>query len=252
MSGFHGWKNYVSKMKTYEKPEASEWRGLIITVVLLGFIFSFRDWGVETFDVAMGIQNLLISIVIVAISYFFHQLAIRSFSIMRGYRVQFKMWFLGLIIGLVVIFVSNGYLFFLATGGVYFTFLEIHRLGKLRYATHYRELGWSAMSGAIVCMLLAVISKSLFVSTGFAVFHKAMIINIWIALFDMIPIPPFNGSKTFFGSRYVYMLVTGSLVGCAALLMFGSGLITIIGGLVIGILACLVFFVYIDKNWKVK
>jgi hypothetical protein len=74
-------------------------------------------------------------------------------------------------------------------------------------------------------------------------------ITIWIALFDMVPIPPFNGSRTFFGSRYVYVFVLGALIGCALLLKYLTGIVPILGAIALGALVLLVFFMYVDKKW---
>ncbi len=245
----HSWRNFADKAKRYMPLESFEKRGLIITILLLSFIFSFRDWGVETFDLSLGMTNFLTTIIIVVIAFAIREITHRTISLWMGYRSQYKAWFLGLVIGLVVAFVSNGYLLFIAPGALVITHLPIHRLGKFWHELNYKHLGWIAMSGAIANIIFAIILKSLHLATGAGLFHKAMMINIWIALFDMIPIPPFNGSRTFFGSRYAYIYVLGSIIGCAALLTYVSGIVALIGALVIGALLLFVFFGFVDKRW---
>ncbi|MBW2964550.1 hypothetical protein KY363_03750 [Candidatus Woesearchaeota archaeon] len=245
----YSWRNFVDKWKRYAPLETFEKRGLIITVAVLAFIFSFREWGTETFDVTVGTTNLLISIVLVAIAMLVHEATHRVIALWLGYRTQFKAWITGLVIGLVVAFVSNGTLVFLAPGQLVFTHLPIHRLGKGYYELTYKHLGWVAMSGSIANMLFAVLLKIVYVATGIGVVQKLMMINIWIAIFDMLPIPPYNGSRTFFGSRYVYVFILGTLIGIAALLYYLSGIVPILGGIVLGALMLLVFFRFIDKRW---
>jgi Zn-dependent protease len=245
----YSWRNFIDKVKRYFPLEGFEKRGLLITILILSFIFSFRDWGIERFDVSMGFRNLIITIFVVIIAFLVREITHRTISVWLGYKSQYKAWILGLVIGLVVAFVSNGRLLFIAPGALVITHIAIHRLGKGYYETSYKHLGWIAMSGAIANMLFAVILKSLHVATGYPWFFKAMMINIWIALFDMVPVPPFNGSRTFFGSRYVYVFVLGSLIGCAVLLAYLSGIVPIIGAAILGALILLVFFVYIDKKW---
>jgi hypothetical protein len=216
----YSWRNFVDKVKRYFPLEGFEKRGLLITILILSFIFSFREWGVESFDVALGLQNLVITLVFVVLGFVVHELAHRTIAVWMGYRSQYKVWIMGLVIGLIVAFVSNGTLYFIAPGML-----------------------------AIAVMFLAVVMKSLFEATGSIVFYKAMIMYIWISIFDMLPIPPFNGSRTFFGSRYVYVFVLGSLIGCAALLAYLSGIVPILGAIVLGALILLVFFAFIDKRW---
>jgi hypothetical protein len=248
----YSWRNFIDKFKRYGKLERGEKIGLFITIIILGFMFSFRNWGVETFDLQLGLQNFFLITIFVAISFFVHEMAHRTIALWLGYRSQYKMWLLGLIIGLVVAFVSNGRLLFLATGALVITHLEIHRLGKGYYELSLKHLGWIAMSGAIANMIFAVILKSLAVALSSPLLEKAVMINIWIALYDMLPIPPYNGSRTFFGSRFIYVFVVGALIGCAALLTFFTGILPLIGAIVLGALILFVFFVYVDKRWLAK
>jgi hypothetical protein len=246
----YSWTNFRDKVRRYWVLESLEKRGLVITILFFGFMFSFKEWGTEKFDVALGFYNLLISILLVALAFLVHEVAHRSVSTWLGYRSQYKAWITGLVIGLVIAFVSNGSLLFLAPGILVITHLEIHRLGKGYYALSHKHLGWIAMSGPIANMLFAVILKTLYSTLGIPILQKAMLINIWIALYDMLPIPPYNGSRTFFGSRYVYVFVLGAMIGCAALLYYASRILPIIGAIILGALMLFVFFVYIDKNWK--
>ncbi|NQU78173.1 hypothetical protein HQ545_00220 [Candidatus Woesearchaeota archaeon] len=239
----------MSKVRKYWRLERFEKTGLVLTVLALSFIFSFRAWGVDSFDALLGFKNLILNIFFVASAFLVHEIAHRTIATWMGYRSQYKSWLVGLVIGIVVVFISNGRLFFLATGMLVITHLPAHRLGKFFYELNMKHLGWIAMSGPIANMLFAVLLKIIYASTGIVLFHQAMMINIWIALFDMLPVPPFNGSKTFFGSRYIYVFTLAALAGCAALLTFASGILPIIGALVVGALVVTVFFIYIDKNW---
>ena len=246
----YGWRNFVDKTKRYFPLEGFEKKGLIVTILVFSFLFSFREWGTEKFDFSMGIGNLIIITTIVTISFLVHEIAHRTIALWLGYHSQYKAWLIGLVAGLIVTFVSNGRLLFLAPGALVITHLTYHRLGKPYYELSMKHLGWIAMSGPIANMLFAVILKTISLGIPSPILTKAVAINIWIALYDMLPVPPFNGHRTFFGSRYIYMFVIGSLIGCAALLTFVSGILPIIGAIIIGALLLLVFFVYIDKRFK--
>src|SRR3989344_173303 len=41
-----------------------EFTKIIICSLFLGFIFSFNEWGYDTFNLAIGLKNLLISLII--------------------------------------------------------------------------------------------------------------------------------------------------------------------------------------------
>jgi hypothetical protein len=76
-----------------------------------------------------------------------------------------------------------------------------------------------------------------------------MTICILIAIFEMLPIPPMNGLRTFFGSRFVYIFVYASIIACGLLLSYVSGPLALIGSIVAGALMLMMFFVYVDKRW---
>ncbi len=245
----YSWRNFVDKFKRYAPLEGSEKRGLIITILILSFIFSFRDWGVTAFDAALGLQNFILTLLIVTAAMTIHEITHRVVALWLGYRSQYKAWMLGLVIGLVVAFISNGYWPFIAPGALIITHMKTHRLGKFWYDLNYKDLSWIAMSGSIALVLVAILMKSMYLATGLEFFQKAVSINIWIALFHMLPIPPVNGSRVFFGTRFIYVFLLGCMIGCAALLAFVSGIAALIGSIFIGAILLFVFFVFVDKRW---
>ncbi|MFH1063488.1 MAG: hypothetical protein V1729_00240 [Candidatus Woesearchaeota archaeon] len=245
----YSWRNFKDKVHRYWKLESFEKRGLLISIIVIAFIFSFREWGVEKFDPSTGFQNLLITLILVVITFLVREVAHRTVATWMGYRSQYKAWILGLVIGLVIAFLSNGRMPFIAAGALVITHLPIHRLGKAYYALSMKHLGWIALAAPIANMMFAVLIKTINLGLGWPLLEKLMMINIWIALFDMIPVPPFNGCRTFFGSRYVYVFMLGALIGCATLLSYLGGIAPIIGALILGSIVLLVFFSYIDKRW---
>ena len=245
----HSYKNLKDKLKRYGKPTKKEVLWLCITAIVLGFIFSFRQWGTTKFNIAIGMQNFLVSIVIVFVVLSVNEAAQRISALIEGYRTSYKPWIPGLVIGLLLTFLSDGRLIFLVPGAAAISFLGVHRLGKSFYAENYKHLGWIAMSGPIAVMVLAIILRALYPVFESEIILKIVRICVWIALFSMIPAPHFNGLKTFFGSRYVYIFIISTMVCCALLLNSSGIIISIIGSIVLGVLLLAAFFVYIDKRF---
>ncbi|HII72260.1 TPA: hypothetical protein HA265_05900, partial [Candidatus Woesearchaeota archaeon] len=127
----------------------------------------------------------------------------------------------------------------------------VHRLGTYPHGPNFKHFGWIAMSGAVANMLFAIILKTIYFSAPDPWILKAVNINIWLALFNMLPIPPYNGSKTFFGSRLIYVFVLGSMIGAAVLLTWTSQFWAVVGALAVGFLLLTLFFIYVDRNKKV-
>ncbi|MFC1723883.1 hypothetical protein ACFL0V_07115, partial [Nanoarchaeota archaeon] len=114
----------------------------------------------------------------------------------------------------------------------------------------HKHIGWIAMSGAITNMLFAIILKTIWFANPSEFLLKAVNINIWLALWNMVPFPPFNGAYAFFGSRYIYIFTVGFMAGAAAILNWISGFWAMIAALLVGLVAYILFFVFVDKNWK--
>ena len=142
-------RNFADKFQRYGQFTASEIKGLILTIVVVAFILSFRDWGKETFDFFYGLSHFFLTIILVAIAFLARQLAHRASALSVGYKVEFRAWTVGLVVGLILSFVSNGTIPLLATGGIFVTHLAVHRLGRFRYGLGYHVVGWIALAGAI-------------------------------------------------------------------------------------------------------
>lgn len=242
----HIWVNFKDKFKRYGVPEAKEVKGLLLTVIVFAFIISFRDWGTETFSPFQGVQHFVLSIFLVAIAFIVFELGHRCFALWMGYRSQYKVWFPGLLIGLLITFLSNGYIPLILPGALIITHLTTHRLGKFFYEYSMKHAGWIGMAGSVSLMLFAIILKGF---AGNEIVHRLMMVCILMSIFNMLPIPPMNGLRTFFGSRFVYVFVYASLIACGLLLTYVSGLLALIGSLVMGALILLIFFAHVDKRW---
>ncbi|MBT5023396.1 hypothetical protein HOK51_10910 [Candidatus Woesearchaeota archaeon] len=251
MSGMYSWKNFCDKFRRYGRLNTKEVIGLIFTILVIAFIFSFREWGIGNFDLDLGISNLVLAIILTTITMLARVYAQKISALLIGYKVEYKHWTLGLVVCLVLAFVSNGYLRLFAVGGILFHHLQIHRLGRYRYSPENSTFGWIATSGTAANIFLAIISKALHLISGSEFFYKLMLLNIWIAIFSLIPIPPLDGVRLFFGSKNIYFFTIVTVVATGLLLKTTT---YSLGGLILGTLVgaafLFVFFFVIEKNWQ--
>ncbi len=166
---------------------------LLLTILVLSFILSFRDWGVNKFDFLLGIRNLVIAVLLVSLSLLVKLYVQKYFAHRVGFIVEFRPWLLGLLIGLIFVFVSNGTLTFLAIGGLTFYVIERLKVGRADIGGHGSP-GWISIAGPITNLVLAAFFK---VFTPVPLLEHiavtAVSINLLIAFFGMLPIPFIEG-----------------------------------------------------------
>ncbi|MAG08065.1 hypothetical protein CMO89_01210 [Candidatus Woesearchaeota archaeon] len=233
------------KLKRYFMFSREEIKNFIIIILILAFIVSFKDWGAKEFELLVGLRNLFNAVLIVTLAVLAHASAQRIAGLQVGIRVEHRLWWAGLLMGLVLIFVSRGNLWFLAPGGVIFHHMAVHRIGFFRYGINTLTMSSVALAGPLANVAFAILFKILFVLLpNNVLIEKAILVNVWFAVFNMLPIPPLDGNYVFFYSRGLYFLLFGAILGAALLLVLKINiLVAIFGSLLFGLL----FGVYYAK-----
>ncbi len=210
--------------------------GLIIATLITGFIFSFKDWGGDQFNLLIGIKNLLSVIFITAVAFFFHCSCQKVYGLSTGHKVEFKLWWTGIMIALVLAFVTMGRLPLILVGGVTTSFMVRQRLGEFRYGPSWKANGLIGIWGILGNLILAVIfAVGLYLLPQNYFFQKGLILNLIMAGCNLIPLPKLDGLMILFSSRVFYFLTAFGVLLAAVLLATGTkiGLIIaiVIGGL---------------------
>jgi len=221
--------------------------------LVVAFIISFKEWGYGTnFSLRIGLFNYFNAILIVALSLLVHISAQRLWSLGTGYRLEWKIWSFGLLFGLILAFLTNGLVWMILPGGFIVHHMAGHRLGWFRYGINYVAVGLIALSGIFATMFLAVIFKALSAVIVNSLIQKIIVFNIAFALYSLLPIPPMDGSKTFFGSRMIYAFTTTVIIAMAILLNSSISIgIVIISSLFIGVVLWLLYYIFFEhKAWK--
>ena len=242
----------LDKIKRYFKFTSLEIRSLIIAILVVAFIISFKEWGYgDVFSVRVGLFNYFNAILIVALSFLVHLSVQRIWSLGTGYRLEWKMWSFGLLFGLIVAFLSNGWVWIILPGGFIVHHMAGHRLGWFRYGINYWAVGLIAVTGCFASIFLAAIFKSLSSLISNSLIQKVIIFNIAYALCSLLPIPPLDGSRTFYGSRMLYAFSVGGIVAAAILLYSNIGVwIAIIASFLIAVVLWLLYYVFFEsKAW---
>ena len=115
----------------------------------------------------------------------------------------------------------------------------------------YWAVGLIAVVGPFATIFLAATFKALSGIVVNSLIQKVIIFNITYALFSLIPIPPSDGSRTFFGSRMLYAFSVSGIIAAAVLLSLNINVgLAIISSFFIGVALWLLYYIFFEhKLW---
>ena len=236
-----------ARIKEFLRFSQQETRGLLLAIILTGFIFSFRDWGTEKFNLTLGLQHLFIAVAVVAVSILLRIACQKIYALSQGYNAEFKVWWTGLLIMLILAFISLGRLPVILVGTVVSSLMVKQRLGEFRYGFSYKDnaiiAGWGVY-GNLIAALFFALGLHAFPQSYF--FGKGVVLNLVMAFFSLLPLPQLDGLQIYFGSRMMYYLGIG-LVLLAGVLLLSKTTIGLITAVVIGSIIAL-FFILIGSE----
>jgi len=243
----------LDKIKKYYRFSPKEILGFLVSVLVIAFVISFREWGRGAdVDVGYGLLNFLNAILIVALSMLVHYSAQKIAALHAGLRAEYHVWTLGLLIALVFAFVSKGSIWFIIPGGVLFHHLTGHRIGWFRYEINYFAVGLLSLWGIVSSIFLIIFFRVVENFAASPLATKAIVFNLVYAVYSILPIPPADGNKIFFGSRMLYAFSLFAVLSAAALLWADINVwLAIFGSLVIGFVCWLLYYVLWEKDqWQ--
>lgn len=206
-------------MVTFTREEIKD---MIIALVALTILFSLS----VTRPIGWSLENLLffapIAFVAVGIGFILHELGHKIVAQRFGFVSEFRRWDYGLILGLLT--VPFGFMIF-APGAVYF--------GSYGRMVTDEENGKISIAGPLVNIVLALIflgltftfrqfvmvanSDMLYILLLMCVF--GFNVNSYLALFNLLPIPPLDGSKVVAWNIPIY-IVTIAVAGLLTYLSY--------------------------------
>jgi len=178
-----------------------EIRDLAVSTVIIALIFAWPGRGFHILEDPTFLYRFIISLIIVGSSFIFHELAHRTVARYFGAYSEFRAWFEGLILAL-ILKILIGFTF-IAPGAVYI-FKD--------YLTP-KESGIIALAGPLSNVLMAAIFYILSMffppfNLLYFIFYFGMYINLYLAAFNLLPIPPLDGSKVLSWNPLIWAVVS--------------------------------------------
>lgn len=172
-----------------------EIRDIIISTLALGIIFSIGP----DFSVASAAMITII----VALSFIPHELAHKFAAVHYKCFAQYEMWKNGLIMALLLAVATNGGFVFAAPGAVVIYTVYQSRHGLHQIVLSPKQNGLISIAGPLtnisIALLFAVFAPNFFIT------KSIVYVNTFLAAFNLLPIPPLDGSKVFYWNKFVWL-----------------------------------------------
>ena len=183
-----------------------EIRDIALAIAALSFILVVNPLPNLGIDFGV-IPGYLIGIIL---GFILHELAHKAVANRLGAEAFFKLWPQGVAVGALFALVSS--LKFLAPGAVV---VYGHKFGRWKYrldrvlttphgaALSTGEMGLISVAGPITNIILAFA----FSAMPNTIFQQIAYINSFLAVFNLLPIPPLDGSKIFLWNAVIWLFV---------------------------------------------
>jgi len=187
--------------------EIEELKDIVVSAVALalafGIAFSGGVGGLT--NIFSLINSFLIALITVSISFIFHELGHRTLARKYGYFAAYKMWPNGLLLAL--LFSLFGFVF--AAPGAVVIHPRIDLYGNIQRISR-KKYGIISLAGPVTNLVLAFIFALLAylpIDLLANIFSFGVYINIWLALFNLLPLPPLDGSKIFVWNKKIWAVL---------------------------------------------
>lgn len=259
--------NFSYIKKKYYSFTIKEFKALLITAIVAGFVVSFRLWGSgSAADVAAGIGNLILGIIFAMIALYIHIWAQKLMAIKLGAVADYTFWKLGLFLGAIVTFLSNGFIPLFFTGALNCKGVPALRIGKFPPRFKQWDLGILSFAGPFANMLLVLLLKPFYIWTGLEILKYFIMVNLFVMIWSMLPLPLFHGVKVIEGGRTSYDFKGGtvgfnifiasrwlfvfffSITIIYSLLVMIAGIFSLLISIFIAILITIVFYMQMEHG----
>ena len=185
-----------------------EIKDLLISIAVLTLVFSFKPFPTVGIDYQM-LPQYAIAVIIV---FMLHQLVHKFVAMKFGCITIYKIWPNGIFFGLILMLIGIP---FAAPGVIMIYPYFFGRWGYKVKRMTTTETGLIGLSGPATNILFAIIFT--FFSGKF--FNTLTLVSAWIAFFNLLPVPPLDGSKVMEWRIWVWCLMIALSVLLIALSM---------------------------------
>ncbi len=182
--------------------DRDEMLNIVVSIIVLGFIFTFRGFD----NLAYLKQNLVPNTILVSIAFLAHELAHRETARRLGFFARYELWGIGVFISLFLSLATNGEIGFASLGAV--VIYPISDLWGVSRPLTRRDNMLISIAGPLTNIILGIAGILLYYIYPSPYIGRFSFLNLWLAFFNLLPIPPLDGFKVFKYDWRIYTIIT--------------------------------------------
>ncbi len=202
---------------------------ILIAWIVLSFAITYRSLVGLFSGMAGSVDFVVAGFIATATGFIIHEMGHKFVAIGRGYVAHFRVWTWGLLLTLFTVIATGGAFLFGAPGAVYIA--PASSVGNYGYTwtskpvdeEHENMIISAAGPGINLAFALGFLGLYIAVPTGFlgVVAFFGFQLNAGLGSFNMLPVPPLDGSKIFRKSIPVALGIALPLWGLFFALIMG-------------------------------
>ncbi len=178
---------------------------IIIAWLVLSVAITYRNF-VGLFTGIGSLEVVIAGFIATATGFIIHEMGHKYVAIRRGYVAHFRLWMQGLLLTLFVVVFSGGGIVFGAPGAVYIAPAAAAAYYGYDSATRPRDpeqenmvisAAGPGINLAFAVAFLALVLATLSGSFLWTIAQFGFALNVGLGSFNMLPVPPLDGSKIF-------------------------------------------------------
>lgn len=244
----HSLNSIIYGFRKYGSFSKKELKYLLITTIIIGFIIGFNDKRQTTSIDSYFLFFMIFSVIGGIFALLLKMSVQRYFMYKFGYAPQYNYSINSLLIGIVLVFATQGKLWFLAPGYTSATLLQAERLGRWRMGYRVVDHARSLFAGIIFLTFCAVFLKIFSNENTILINHLIMI--FWaVAFYSTLPLPECDGLYILYGGyRYLWVLTMVFIIAVGVLIKLVSSFwIILLLAIFIAIIATIIYMINMEK-----
>lgn len=178
---------------------------IAMVVISIAFAIALSGYGIMDIDWGAFPLTLLVSVLAIGSGFILHELGHKFLAIRYGAWAEFRAWAMGLMMALMFALIAG--VVFAAPGAVYIQGnITREQNGRISLMGPLINLAFAGVCFPVVLLTIG---------TGilYTIFFYIYFINAFLAVFNLLPIPPLDGSKIARWNVPIYILALIAAVG---------------------------------------